>query len=124
MRPDASGWRSPNGYDHVEDMAATDLAWEWLRRNDSYDKDFEELKEMKGDTRPLTDAIRQRWRLRFPGGPAGCPARSSRDLAPAGRHRRHRSHRGACGPVRKHCAVSENRRHSHDQRRGRNLPPL
>lgn len=91
MTPDASGWRSHTGYQYVEDISASDLAWEWLRRNDSYDKDFQALTDTKGDPRPLTDKIRQRWGLRFPGGPTGCPSQSTRVLASAGRYKRHRS---------------------------------
>jgi hypothetical protein len=37
MTPDASLWRSPAHYDHIDDLTASDLAWEWLRRNDAYD---------------------------------------------------------------------------------------
>ena len=43
MTPDASGWRSSIRYAHVADMTASDVAWEWLRRNESYDKDFRAL---------------------------------------------------------------------------------
>ncbi|TPI12203.1 hypothetical protein FJW06_17545 [Mesorhizobium sp. B4-1-3] len=102
MTPDASDWRSRESYEHIEDMTASDVAWEWLRRNESYDKDFRALMNAKSNTRPLTDAIRRRWGLRFPVEPTGCPARSARDLATAGRYQRHRSHRGARNPVGKH----------------------
>ena len=67
MAPDASGWRSSAAYEHVDDLSASDLAWEWLRRNDAYDADFEESAAGRGDPEPLTERIRQRWGLRFPG---------------------------------------------------------
>ena len=102
MTPDASGWRSPKGYDHVDDMTASDLAWEWLRRNESYDKDFQALNDSKVDPHPLTDKIRQRWGLRFPGGPVAAPARSAGVLAPPRGYKRHRSWRAARCPFRKH----------------------
>ncbi|RTL95973.1 DUF6499 domain-containing protein [Nitratireductor sp. ac15] len=95
MTPDASGWRSPKGYEHVDDMTASDLAWEWLRRNESYDKDFQALTATKEDPRPLIDKIGQRWGLRFPGGPIGRPTPSACGLAHAGRYKRHRPWRGA-----------------------------
>ena len=43
MTPDASTWRSSAEYDHLDALTASDLAWEWLRRNDAYDTDFEAL---------------------------------------------------------------------------------
>ncbi|MBI1620549.1 transcriptional regulator domain-containing protein [Aquamicrobium zhengzhouense] len=65
MTPDASTWRSSE-YDHLDRLTASDLAWEWLRRNDAYDADFEAVASDPGDPEPLTDRIRQRWGLRFP----------------------------------------------------------
>ena len=72
MTPDASGWRSSAAYEHVDDMSASDLALEWLRRNDAYDADFEASASGQGDPEPLTERIRQRWGLRFPRRSAGC----------------------------------------------------
>lgn len=66
MTPDAAGWRSSDAYAPVSDMSASDLAWEWLRRNEAYDQDFQALRERKGDRQTLTAKIRQRWGLRFP----------------------------------------------------------
>ncbi|MDH0367833.1 transcriptional regulator domain-containing protein [Brucella anthropi] len=65
MTPDASTWRSSE-YDHLDTLTASDLAWEWLRRNDAYDADFEAVASGHGDPEPLTEQIRQRWGLRFP----------------------------------------------------------
>jgi len=65
MTPDASTWRSSE-YDHLDRLTASDLAWEWLRRNDAYDADLEAVASDPGDPEPLTDRIRQRWGLRFP----------------------------------------------------------
>jgi hypothetical protein len=67
MMPDASRWRSAARYDHVEKLTASGLAWEWLRRNEAYNKDFEALSAKEADTSVLTEEIRQRWRLRFRG---------------------------------------------------------
>jgi len=71
MTPNAAGWRSSAAYEHVEAMSAADLAWEWLRRNDAYDEDFQELSEAKTGVKALTDQMRRRWGLRFPHRPAG-----------------------------------------------------
>ncbi|MCF3947361.1 transcriptional regulator domain-containing protein [Acidiphilium iwatense] len=88
MTPDATRWRSSARYDHVEGLTASDLAWEWLRRNDAYDEDFEALKQAEADPQSLTDKIRQRWGLRFPGGPAPTATHRTDLLAAAGRHER------------------------------------
>ncbi|OYZ92875.1 MAG: hypothetical protein B7X99_15770 [Rhizobiales bacterium 17-65-6] len=94
MTPDASGWRSPDGYQHIETMNSSDLAWEWLRRNEAYDEDFLALTD-GADPNPLTERIRQRWGLRFRRGPVACPAPSATFVAPRGRHKRYRTRRGA-----------------------------
>ena len=70
MMPDASQWRSSERYEPVEHMSASGLAWEWLRRNEAYNRDFDALSAHDADIAMLTDAIRQRWRLRFRGGPS------------------------------------------------------
>ena len=74
MTPDASTWRSSAEYDHLDALTASDLAWEWLRRNDAYDTDFEASVAGRGDPEPLTEHIRQRWGLRFP---SRSPSRTS-----------------------------------------------
>ena len=66
MTPDPSGWRSSVRYAYVADMAASDVAWEWLRRNESYDKDFRALTDNKDNLRTLTEKIGEHWGLRFP----------------------------------------------------------
>lgn len=71
MTPDAAGWRSSAAYEHIAEMSPSDLAWEWLRRNDAYVEDYRELREGMADTQTLTDKIRRCWGLRFPRGPAG-----------------------------------------------------
>ena len=35
MTPNAAGWRSSAAYEHIAEMSPSDLAWEWLRRNDA-----------------------------------------------------------------------------------------
>jgi hypothetical protein len=64
--PDASQWHSAARYAHIENLSASDLAWEWLRRNEAYNKDFEAYCADGSDKAALSEAIRQRWRLRFP----------------------------------------------------------
>ena len=66
MTPDASSWRSTAEYEHLDVLTASDLAWEWLRRNDAYDADFEASVASRSSSETLTEQIRQRWGLRFP----------------------------------------------------------
>ena len=90
VTPDASRWRSAASYDHVETLSASHLAWEWLRRNEAYDQDFEALAHSDADPQPLADKIRRRWGLRFPVRSARGSALSARLLAAARRHERRR----------------------------------
>ncbi|MCO5081105.1 MAG: DUF6499 domain-containing protein [Rhizobiaceae bacterium] len=69
MTPDASQWRLSAHYDHVDALTASDIAWEWLRRNDDYDHDFESFARSVIDPQVLTERIRQQWGLRFPDRP-------------------------------------------------------
>ncbi|MFT0875888.1 DUF6499 domain-containing protein [Rhodopseudomonas sp. G2_2311] len=91
VTPDASRWRSSANYDHVEDLTASNLAWEWLRRNDAYDQDFQALSRADADPPLLIETIRQRWGLRFPDRPAPRPTGRTRSLVAAGGYERRRS---------------------------------
>lgn len=73
MTPDASTWRSLAEYDHLDALTASDLAWEWLRRNEAYDADFEAL-AAADVPKDLTAQIQQRWGLRFPRRPTDATA--------------------------------------------------
>jgi hypothetical protein len=62
MTPDASRWRAPHAYAYLDQLIASDLAWEYLRRNRAYQDDF-------AAARPeaAARALSVRWGLRFPG---------------------------------------------------------
>ena len=62
MSPDASRWRSAEAYDYLDDLPASDLAWEYLRRNRDYQDDF-----LAVERRPEAAGRIARWGLRFPG---------------------------------------------------------
>jgi hypothetical protein len=84
-------WRSAAAYAELENASARDLAWEFLRRNPRYVRDWEQL-----DDRPFDDAadtVAERWGLRFPGRPGARRARCRRRLDAGALHR----HRGALG---------------------------
>lgn len=69
MTPDVSQWRSTERYDYVEELVSPELAWEWLRRNEAYQRDYADVVETAGASRPLNETAQQRWGLRFPGSP-------------------------------------------------------
>lgn len=70
-------------YDHIDDLTASDLAWEWLRRNDAYDHDYEAFDDAHVDRQELTGKIRQQWGLRFPCRSSARPTKRPRLLATA-----------------------------------------
>nr|WP_246710280.1 MULTISPECIES: DUF6499 domain-containing protein [unclassified Martelella] len=68
-------WRTPAAYGHAKTLPAAGFAWEYLRRNDEYHRDFQRLARTgRSDESELENFVR-RWGLRF-------PARS-RDIAKA-----------------------------------------
>ncbi|MFC2254048.1 transcriptional regulator domain-containing protein [Labrys portucalensis] len=67
MGPDSSRWRAAAYYDHVNELTASDLAWEWLRRNEAYRQDYAAFATTGADRHSLGNRIRERWRLQFPG---------------------------------------------------------
>jgi hypothetical protein len=58
-RPD---WRSPSNYDYLEQLDRAGMAWEFLRRNREYRKDF--VRILDATVREAA-AIAQRWGLSF-----------------------------------------------------------
>ena len=83
-------WRSAAAYAELENASARDLAWEFLRRNPRYVRDWEQLDDRRPDA---AEAVAERWGLRFPGRSSARCARGARRLD-AGALRRHR---GALG---------------------------
>lgn len=67
MRPDASYWRDRDRYDYFDGLSVEGLAWECLRRNEYYQREYGELVEREEQDQPLTDAAQRRWGLRFRG---------------------------------------------------------
>ena len=67
MRTDTSHWHSSVSYDYVDGLIASDLAWEWLRRNTNYQQDYSRGERRPTQLKDLTREVRERWGLRFPG---------------------------------------------------------
>lgn len=66
MTPDISHWRSSERYEYVEDLVSPELAWEWLRRNEDYQRDFAAVQTEPNTDTAATEAATSRWGLRFP----------------------------------------------------------
>jgi hypothetical protein len=78
--PKYSNWRSDAAYDYVDDLYSPELAWEYLRRNPDYQREYRKALRLSGE-----EAFAERWGLRFRDRPGegGRPGR--RVLAPASR---------------------------------------
>jgi hypothetical protein len=59
-----SDWRSPAAYDRARNLEPTGFAWECLRRNPDYHRDYRELAHSKPDPSVIT-VFRRRWGLCF-----------------------------------------------------------
>lgn len=56
-------WRSESAYHDVRKAEAADIAWEWLRRDREYKKDFRAL--LRSNKPSATDHFRRKWGLTF-----------------------------------------------------------
>jgi hypothetical protein len=83
--PEQGKWRISTAYDYVQDLDAPDLAWEFLRRNPEYQKDFARMKSEGQDDGIVAAALAEKWGLSFRGGPRNTGARGWHCLDPCGR---------------------------------------
>lgn len=58
-------WRSPAVYQHAEHLPAAGFAWEYLRRDDEYHRDFRRVIRAKRLGTPSLEQFSKRWGLRF-----------------------------------------------------------
>ncbi|WP_409411138.1 transcriptional regulator domain-containing protein [Bradyrhizobium sp. CIR3A] len=57
-------WRSEEAYSGLKKAEAADLAWEWLRRDPSYQDDYRRLS--RGErSNAAADQFRRKWGLSF-----------------------------------------------------------
>ncbi|MGO4712196.1 transcriptional regulator domain-containing protein [Bradyrhizobium sp. 2TAF24] len=59
-------WRSPAAYQHAETIPAAGFAWEYLRRDDNYHRDFQKIGRLGNPSARSLAAFSKRWGLRFP----------------------------------------------------------
>ncbi|AWC23646.1 hypothetical protein CO731_03118 [Aminobacter sp. MSH1] len=66
MKPDSSEWRSSQAYDFISDVTPDALAWEFLRRNPAYQREFADMQQINPTPNSLSpNELRSQWGLRF-----------------------------------------------------------
>ncbi|WP_417603800.1 transcriptional regulator domain-containing protein [Primorskyibacter flagellatus] len=121
MPSDRSGWRSTADYDYVERLGASDLAWEWLRRNKHYAKDYATLSKAAPDDASLKQALLDKWGLRFRGRSKASSSKGLRALGPPARSVGGRVAEGSGSPEQR--GLTDDPAHRDNQKRPRRPPP-
>lgn len=67
MKPDTTYWREQGRYEYLDTLTTEGLAWEFLRRNEDYQKEYEQLVVRNEVDAPLSSDAQRRWGLRFRG---------------------------------------------------------
>lgn len=65
MKPDTREWRTASTYAFMDEIGTDDFAWECLRRNKNYQKDFAAAAKSSTIDKDEAPEIRRRWGLRF-----------------------------------------------------------
>ncbi|WP_048645276.1 transcriptional regulator domain-containing protein [Nitratireductor soli] len=65
MSPDTTRWRSSSTYDYLDHLTAPDVGWEWLRRNEDYQRNFDALRTVRPQTPEMIEQASTWWGLRF-----------------------------------------------------------
>jgi hypothetical protein len=60
-------WRSAAAYAYLDELNPAGLAWEFLRRNPDYQRDYRAAAGDSADQAEFPEAVILRWGLRFPG---------------------------------------------------------
>jgi hypothetical protein len=58
-------WRLPAAYQYTERIHAAGFAWEYLRRDDDYHRDFQRIVTIEGPAAQRLEEFSRRWGLRF-----------------------------------------------------------
>jgi hypothetical protein len=59
-------WRSPAAYEHARTISAAGFAWEYLRRDADYHRDFDKISRQRATRASALAMFSKRWGLRFP----------------------------------------------------------
>lgn len=95
--PEGSGWRNAANYTYLQHLEPAEFAWEFLRRNADYERDFARALQ-KADAVTI-NALTARWGLRFPDQPDAARHRGGDLLDPRDGSRNSHS-RAAAGNAR------------------------
>ena len=77
-------WRSAAAYAYVNDLTPAELAWEFLRRNPNYQREFRTAVSQIPEEEEIPEESARPWGLRFPDRPG--PPRGYRAAALAAAH--------------------------------------
>ncbi|WP_434721290.1 transcriptional regulator domain-containing protein [Mesorhizobium sp. RIZ17] len=67
MKPNTSRWRDNDSYDFFDDLPIEGLAWECLRRSDTYQQHYLALVRAGCERDPFPTGAQSQWGLRFRG---------------------------------------------------------
>lgn len=59
-------WRVSAAYGHAKSIPAAGFAWEYLRRHEDYQRDFQAISRMREPSASRLEMFSQQWGLRFP----------------------------------------------------------
>ena len=59
-------WRIPAAYKRIKDLPPAGFAWEYLRRDADYHRDYRAISRDRKPSTDVLEAFTRRWGLRFP----------------------------------------------------------
>jgi hypothetical protein len=59
-------WRAEAAYAYLNELKPAELAWEFLRRNAEYQRDYRTAAHAAADQAELSEPLIAQWGLRFP----------------------------------------------------------
>lgn len=82
--PQHDDWRSEAAYDYIDGLQAPEIAWEFLRRNPDYRKEYHDLSAAGHLDTDAGRAFAERWGLSFRHRSDTDRTRADRHLVPVG----------------------------------------
>jgi hypothetical protein len=64
--PTTPDWRNAAAYGYLQQLNRAELAWEFLRRNPNYNRDFRATARRTSTEADFPERLTRRWGLRFP----------------------------------------------------------